>query len=362
MKLQKYLEFKKNDLEAVKSFRIQDELNPKVWQKGEIDVEVKENLLQIGQDFYDSTDLEADVIDIILCGSLSNYNWSEKYSDYDLHIIINYKDIDENLILVEKLCDLSKKQWNSAHEIKVKGYDVEVAIQDENDLRAAIKGGRMGGVYSLMEDKWIKKPEKVEFEPDEKLISEKGKTIMMEVDDIEEMVDELPYEEVKERIKKVWEKIKTLRERALEEEGEFGIGNLLFKLLRRSNYIGKIMKMKQKAYDKQFEEFTDDVLIRFLYELETIEKGLSGDESWSQYLSWYDLNEDECKMKIEFGQSGYSEGWSENWELNWSDPEWVSVKSNHSHSGPYGSGEEDKEMKFDSFKELLEELKSNFGL
>jgi len=252
MKLQKFLEFKKSDLEPVKSFKIQDELNPKVWIDGELDREIRENLLQIGEDFYNSTDLEADIVDIALCGSLCNYNWSEKYSDYDLHIIINYKDIDENLVLVEKLCDLSKKQWNSAHDIKLKGYDVEVAIQDENDLRAAIKGGRMGGVYSLVKDKWIKKPEKVDFEPDEKLIAEKGKTIMMEVDDIQEMVDELPYDEVKDRIKKVWEKIKKLRERALEEEGEFGIGNLLFKLLRRNNYIGKIMKMKQKAYDKQF--------------------------------------------------------------------------------------------------------------
>lgn len=362
MKLQKYLEFKKNDLEAVKSFRIQDQLNPKVWKGEEIERDVRENLLKIGQDFYDSTDLEADVLDIILCGSLSNYNWSEKYSDYDLHIIINYKDIDENLILVEKLCDLSKKQWNSAHDIQVKGYDVEVAIQDENDLRAAIKGGRMGGVYSLMKDKWIKKPEKVDFEPDEKLIAEKGKTIMMEVDDIEEMVDELPYEEVKERIKKIWEKIKKLRERALEEEGEFGIGNLVFKLLRRSNYIGKIMKMKQNAYDKQFEEFNDNILIRFLYEIESIQSQLSDDESWSQYINCYDLDEDDCKMKIDFGASGYSEGWSECWELDWRDPEWIIAKTDSSHSGPYGSGEKKGEIKFNSFGELLEELKSHFGL
>lgn len=252
MKLQKFFEFKKSDLEAVKSFKIQDDLNPKIWIDFELDPEVRKNLLTIGKDFYESTDLEADVIDIILCGSLCNYNWSEKYSDYDLHVIINYKDIDENLVIVEKLCDLSKKQWNSAHDIQIKGYDVEVAIQDENDIRSSIKGGRMGGVFSVMKNKWIKKPEKVDFEPDEKLISEKGKSIMMEVDDIEEMVQELPYEEVKDRIKKVWEKIKKLRERALDEEGEFGVGNLVFKLLRRNNYLGKIMKMKQKAYDKQF--------------------------------------------------------------------------------------------------------------
>lgn len=252
MRLRKFLEFKESDLEAVKSFKIQDKLNPKIWSDFELDDDVRKDLLQIGQDFYHSTDLEADVIDIILCGSLCNYNWSEKYSDYDLHIIIDYNDIDENLVLVEKICDLSKKKWNWEHDIQIKGYDVEVAIQDEDDLREGMKSDRMGGVFSLMKNKWLKKPKKVEFEPDEKLIVEKGKTFMMEIDDIIEMSKELPYQEVKDRIKKVWDRIKKLRERALEEEGEFGIGNLVFKLLRRSNYIGRIMKMKQKSYDKQF--------------------------------------------------------------------------------------------------------------
>ena len=110
----------------------------------------------------------------------------------------------------------------------------------------------MGGVYSIKNNKWIKKPERIDFEPDEKLIAEKGKTIMMEVDDIEEMVDELSYEEVKDRIKKVWEKIKKLRERALEENGEFGIGNLVFKLLRRNNYIGGIANFKRHIFVQKF--------------------------------------------------------------------------------------------------------------
>lgn len=31
----------------------------------------------------------------------------------------------------------------------------------------------MGGVFSILNNRWIKKPEKIEFEPDEKLITEK---------------------------------------------------------------------------------------------------------------------------------------------------------------------------------------------
>ena len=142
--------------------------------------------------------------------------------------------------------------WNSQHDIKIKEYDVEIAIQDENDLSEALKTTRMGGVYSLLNNKWIKKPTKVEFEPDEDLIKEKSKTLMMKIDDIEES-DNIDYDDLKEKIDSVWKKIKDFRKSGLESEsGEFSIGNLVFKLLRRNGYISKIMEMKKDSYDKQF--------------------------------------------------------------------------------------------------------------
>jgi len=58
MRLIKYLEFVQADLEPVKSFQVKDELNPKIWDNEEINQEVREQLLQIAQDFYDGTDLE----------------------------------------------------------------------------------------------------------------------------------------------------------------------------------------------------------------------------------------------------------------------------------------------------------------
>ena len=173
--------------------------------------------------------------------------------------------------------------WNSGHDITIKGYEVEVAIQNEDDLKEGIKSGRMGGVFSLMKNKWIKKPEKVDFEPDEKMISKKATSIMDKVDDIEEQVDEDKYESFKEKIDKVWKKIKDLRKSGLESEsGEYSIGNLVFKLLRRNGYIGKIMELKKYAYDKQFESNTDE-LLEFLYTLDNISKELDkqSDESWS---------------------------------------------------------------------------------
>lgn len=254
MKIVKFFEFKESDLDPIKSFKLKDELNTKLWSDFKLDEVVREQLLQIGKDFYESTEIGADVVDIVLCGSLCNYNWSEKYSDYDLHIIIRYSDVDENLELVTQLCDYAKKMWNEQHDITIKGYEVEVAIQDEQDLKDAIASGRMGGVFSLMKNKWIKRPKRVDFEPDERLIAEKAKTIMQKIDDIEEQINRDKYSDLKEKINKVWEKVKHYRKSGLESEsGEYSIGNLVFKLLRRNGYINKIMKLKRYAYDKQFE-------------------------------------------------------------------------------------------------------------
>lgn len=255
MKVNKYYEFVQSDFEPISSFHMKDDLNQKIWKDFDLNDDVRRNLLKIGNDFYSESDLNADVVDVVLCGSLCNYNWSERYSDYDLHIIIHLKDIDNNPEIAEKICDLSKKIWNLKHDIKIAGYEVEVAIQDETDLKESIKAERMGGVYSLMKDKWIKKPEKKDFVPDEKLIRSKAETVMSQIDELEDNLEKEEYSDFVVKLDTVWKKIKDFRKSGLDSEGgEFSIGNLVFKLLRRNGYTEKVMSMKRKAYDRQFEK------------------------------------------------------------------------------------------------------------
>ncbi len=364
MRFKKFEEFQQKDLEPIKSFYLKEDLNTKIWNDFKLESSIREDLLQIGRDFFEGVEIECEVKDIVLCGSLCNYNWSEKYSDYDLHIIIDYKEVDENYELVEKLCDYAKKQWNIQHDIKIKGYEVEVMLQDIESLKEAISSGRMGGAFSLMRNKWIKKPEKVEFIPDEETIAKKATSIMDVIDEIEKQVDEDKYPAFKEKINSIWKKIKKSRQSGLEEGGEYSTGNLVFKLLRRNGYVGKIMELKRYAYDKQFEsinEWYDDTLLNFFYELDNISKKCNEEsyEGWSKYLD-YQYKEDEQKIILEFGAHGYSEGFSEDWIIDFSDIEEIVVKQNESHSGPYGDGENSREMKFSSFEELLNEIKENF--
>jgi len=87
----------------VSSFKFQKELYPKIWHKqSQLDPEIRARLLKIANDFFKSLQLSnVDILDVILTGSLANYNWSN-YSDIDLHIIVDFTQVDENFKLVKE--------------------------------------------------------------------------------------------------------------------------------------------------------------------------------------------------------------------------------------------------------------------
>jgi hypothetical protein len=248
MKVTKFLEFVEKDFDAVKSFHIKDELNTKIWEEDKsMKEDVREKLLTISQDFYNTTSLNVEIDDITLTGSLANFNWSDKYSDFDLHIIIDFEKVNSDTKLVKKFTDSAKNLWNKSYDLYVNGFEVEVYIQDIKEPH------RSSGVYSVLNSKWNIEPVKVDFIPDEMDIKEKAKGIMMLVDDLEDEIDKYDYNEYKKRVKKLWDKIKNYRKSGLESEsGEYSLKNLVFKLLRRNGYIEKVLNLRKESYEKQF--------------------------------------------------------------------------------------------------------------
>ena len=64
----------------------------------------------ISDDFFETLDIAwVDIDDIILTGSLANYNWS-KFSDVDIHILVDYEEVDDNVDLVREYF-MSKKEF-----------------------------------------------------------------------------------------------------------------------------------------------------------------------------------------------------------------------------------------------------------
>jgi hypothetical protein len=236
------------DFAPIQSFYLQDDLNREIWddKNDSLKPDIKKGLLKIAYDYLNYLEVEIELSDIIFVGSLSNYNWS-KYSDFDVHLVFDFSSIDENIELVGKYLDTAEKLWKIQHDINIFGFPVELYCQDINHKLTAT------GVYSLLNDNWLIKPTKQNFVPDEDLIKEKSEKVMTSIDDIEkDYKNNMDYDALMLKLKKVWKKIKDARQAGLLKEGEFSIENLVFKLIRRNGYIQKIMDIRRNSYDRQF--------------------------------------------------------------------------------------------------------------
>jgi predicted nucleotidyltransferase len=237
------------ETELLKSFEPQDELNPKVWEGNKkepnLKPEIRERLLEIAYEFIEFLDVEIVVTDIILTGSLSNYNWS-KYSDFDLHIVANFQQYQENQIeLYEKLFTLKKMLFNQKHDITIKDYEVELYVQNETESHFS------SGVYSILFDEWASTPKKEDVTIDKELIKEKAKQWMNIIDDLLDTIKDDDVSTAKTLVQKYKDKLKKYRTCGLETGGEYSTENLVFKILRRNGYIEKLHDSTTKILDKK---------------------------------------------------------------------------------------------------------------
>jgi hypothetical protein len=227
------------------SFRTKNILNPKIFDKNnQMKPEVRTRLLMIADDFYESLEIDwVDIDDIILTGSLANYNWS-KFSDVDLHITLDFGDVDDNEDLVREYFTSKKDNWNEKHDITIRGYDVEVYAQDSDEPHVST------GIYSVLWDKWLVKPEKGEKSIDKKRVEKKVNEILDKMEDILYLYKSGEYDKTMLKIQRLKDKIKKMRQAGLDREGEYSYENITFKVLRRMGYLEKIWDLQTKAYDK----------------------------------------------------------------------------------------------------------------
>ena len=227
-------------------FKTQDKLNPKIWTEDDkLDPDIRKTLLKIADDYFTGLEIEsADIEDVTLTGSLANYNWSQ-YSDVDLHILVDYTEIPVDASLVEDFLKTKSTAWNDAHDIKIYGYDVELYVQDIKEEHVST------GVYSILRNEWIVKPEKVPVKVDDKNVRMKSERIMDAIDDLYgEMKTGEDYDAVVEKSDKIKDKIKKMRQAGLDEFGEFSVENMVFKVLRRNGMLERLSDIKTVAYDK----------------------------------------------------------------------------------------------------------------
>lgn len=213
------------------TYEYHTELNPAVWTNKHLNAEVEEKLLDIALAFLDFIEIDIDVEDVTLTGSLANYNYT-KYSDFDLHIITNFKNYTASPELLKDYFGAKKTVWNTTRNITIKGHEVELYVQDVNESHHS------SGVYSIKNDKWVVEPRPVKdlTDVDKNAILHKRKA----------MLDIINYAIGPEcdvaTAEKAKEKLLNLRKVGLEKGGEFSPENLAYKELRRSGDIDRLIQ------------------------------------------------------------------------------------------------------------------------
>jgi NADH dehydrogenase/NADH:ubiquinone oxidoreductase subunit G len=227
----------------VSSLKVQKTLQPDLWDGRTLKPEIVDALYEIAKEFFETLKLDPNIrmLDVTLTGSLATYNWSD-YSDADLHILIDFNLLKERE-MAEDYFKQKIQNWNRTHKILVKDFEVEIYIQDSNEPHHA------NGIYSIMQDQWIKEPSRYQEEIDYEMIQKKAAGLMEQIDNIYESYAEKDYKIALQSAEGLMERIKKYRRAGLSTQGINSIENLVFKILRRNDYIKKLISLKILAYD-----------------------------------------------------------------------------------------------------------------
>jgi predicted nucleotidyltransferase len=211
------------------------ELNPKLWSGMVMKPLIRYKLLQIAKDFIKFIDVpDINLVDITISGSNAAFSYTPQ-SDIDLHLVVDIPE--EKEFIYKPLYDAKKNQYNFNHDIKIKGIDVEVYVQDSDDKHHSL------GIYSVLKDKWVKKPIMGTVKIDDTDVEDKVNNYLNKIMQALMSTDLAIAQSVKEELVK-------LRKSGLERNGEFSVENVAFKVLRAKGFIEQLRQHIYKLKDK----------------------------------------------------------------------------------------------------------------
>ena len=219
--------------------------NPKLWDNEKLKKRVLIQLRVIAQDFFNNLNLEnVHFDDITLTGSLANFNYT-KFSDIDLHILVDFKKIDGNEDLVREFFNGKTSNWNSKHKIMIFDHEVELYVQNSNERHYST------GIFSVVDEEWIEKPSFQEPEIDLEMVKRKVQSFIDMIERAEDLYDIKKYLKAHQYANKLIKKIKNFRQSGLEDKGEYSYENLTFKYLRNKEHMKHLFNLRNNSYDKE---------------------------------------------------------------------------------------------------------------
>jgi hypothetical protein len=199
------------------------ELNPKIWDSDQLNTEVRFQLLKIARHFAEFLKVEKlNLKDITISGSNASYGYNE-LSDLDLHLVAV---VDAGQV---EFYDAKKNVYNSKYNIKIKGIDVELYVQDYKQRHHS------AGIYSVLRNEWISRPKEETPGATAQEVKSKARNYAGRINQALKSNDLNTARDTMSNIRR-------LRQAGLEDGGEYSVENLAFKLLRARGQIDKLVK------------------------------------------------------------------------------------------------------------------------
>lgn len=203
-------------------------LNPALWEGDKLIPEVRLQLMKIARHFEEYlNDKELHLRDITISGSNAAYGYNE-FSDIDLHLVADITDPQQT-----ELYNAKKNQYNFTYDIKIKDIDVELYVQDSKQTHHS------AGIYSVLRDKWLSKPNANAPSAAPGEIKRKARNYAGKI-------NQALRSDSLEKAQATMEELRRLRKAGLESNGEGSLENLAFKLLRARGQIDKLRKYIDK--------------------------------------------------------------------------------------------------------------------
>lgn len=217
---------------------MQKELNPKLWEDKKLKRDVREAIIDIVSEFMDNLIIPVEILDVRVVGSNASYNYTE-HSDLDVHIISNLELVGSPTEIVQALYNSERSNFNRTHNIKIKGIDVELYVED---VKSSVTSN---GIYSVIDDIWIKEPQMVK----ERSVKIDKKELRDLVNSVKSVLADGDSDDIKDCINMLY----LMRKDSIATDGEYGVGNLLFKEIRNR---GLLDALKDKYNEMISDELT----------------------------------------------------------------------------------------------------------
>lgn len=219
-------------------------LNPQIFdlENDKMKIDVRDILLEIADDFYELLNLKVEYTDIWLVGSNANYNWSE-YSDVDVHLLIPFSEVNMDQDMIDSYFKDKGALWNNSHNLKIGPHKIELYVQNSE-----VDNVKSGGIYSILYDSWVRKPEYMEMDIDREGVENFIRAFGKRLDGVMQLKNN--PKELTKALQGLSDYLHDERTKGLQRGGEFSPENLAFKYLRNKGIGKKMKQIKIQAYDK----------------------------------------------------------------------------------------------------------------